>query len=96
MTKCFLKALLDGIFGILSVTGHTLRNTQNSALVTFDQNFEGADVSALGGSDKRPVVCFRQNVIWRLCLVVFVNPVKDVGQHVLEPLPLKLRVTRGA
>jgi hypothetical protein len=61
MKECFLKALLNDILGIFSVTGHTPSNAQKSPLVTLDQNFKSTEVSTLGGGNKDSVFRCQRN-----------------------------------
>jgi hypothetical protein len=71
----FLKALLNDIFGVLSVAGHTLRNAKNPTCVTLDQNFKRGAASALGGSDEHHVFGARQTADRSKCRFVVIDPV---------------------
>jgi hypothetical protein len=90
INKCLLKALLNDVFGILSIAEHPLSDAQDPPLVALDENVERTTASALGAGNKHHVLRFRQT----RNRIVVLHPDEDHACHFLNLSPSEVGIRR--
>ena len=90
-----LKALLHDVFRILPIASDPQGNAQNHSSMTADQDFNRLVAAAIGGSNDRRVIFFRQNTGRRHRCCSFVEFPYDFCGHGIPPLPFEKSICSG-